>query len=219
MPCIRSVRLLAVVTVTLVAVVACSRSRPPLDDVTVNNGTPRRVELVEWAADAFWSAELSWPPVHEISFPPTKGCSGEQMGLHTSTDEGCRIEVCAIGGLSDGEGAFPLTVKHILLHELGHCWVDAYVDDLIRVQFMDLRQLECWHCDTSWQEKGFEHAAEVIAWGVSDTFYYVHVSPRDCQSMNRAFTLLTGQQPLLRLADCSDELIDAYSHEPIDDFH
>jgi hypothetical protein len=178
--------------------------------VTVNNGTPRRVELVEWAADAFWSAELSWPPVHEISFPPTNGCSGEQMGLHTSTDEGCRIEVCAVGGLSDQEGAFPLTVKHILLHELGHCWVDAYVDDLTRVQFMDLRQLECWHCDTPWQAKGFEHAAEVIAWGVSDTFYYVHVSPRDCQSMNRAFVLLTGQQPLLRLADCSDELIDDF---------
>jgi hypothetical protein len=210
MPCIRFVRLLAVVTVTLVAVVACSRSRAPPDDVIVNNGTPHRVELIAWAADAFRSAELRWPPVHEISFPPTNGCSGGQMGTYTSTDEGCRIEVCAVGGLSNREGAFPLTAKHTLLHELGHCWVDAFVDDLARVQFMDLRQLECWNCDTLWQEKGFEHAAEVIAWGVSDTFYYVHVSPRDCQSMSRAFTVLTFQQPLLRLADCSDELIDDF---------
>ena len=209
MPCIRSVRLLAVVTVALVAVVACGRSRAPPDDVTVNNGTPRRVELVAWATEAFRSAGLRWPPVHEISFPPTNGCSDEQVGKYTSTAEGCRIEVCAVGGLSNREGAFPLTAKHTLLHELGHCWVDAYVDDLARVQFLDLRQLECWNCDTSWQDKGFEHAAEVIAWGVSDTLYYVHVSPRDCQSMNRAFTLLTGQQPLLRLADCSDELADA----------
>jgi hypothetical protein len=216
---IRSVGLLAVVSVALVAVVACSRSRAPPGDVTVNNGTPRRVELVEWAADAFRSSGLRWPPVREISFPPTNGCSGEQMGSYAATDEGCRIEVCAVGGLSNREGAFPLTVKYILLHELGHCWVDAYVDDLARVQFMDLRQLDCWHCDTFWQERGFEHAAEVIAWGVSDTFYYVHVSPRDCQSMNRAFMLLTGQQPLLRIADCSDELIDHYSDELIDDLH
>jgi hypothetical protein len=28
--------------------------------------------------------------------------------------------------------------------------------------------------------------------------------------MNRSFMLLTGQQPLLRLADCSDELIDDF---------
>ena len=210
MPCIRSVRLLAVVTVALVAVVACGRSRAPLDDVTVNNGTPRRVELVAWATDAFRSSGLRWPPVHEISFPPTNGCSGGQMGMYTSTDEGCRIEMCAVGGLSNREGAFPLTAKHTLLHELGHCWVDAYVDDLARVQFMDLRQVECWNCDTSWQDKGFEHAAEVGAGGVSDTFYYVHVSPRDCKSMNRAFTVLTGQQPALRLADCSDELIDDF---------
>ena len=211
MPCTRAIRLLAVVTVTLVTVVACGRSRAPPDDVNVNNGTPRRIELVAWAADAFQSSGLRWPPVRDISFPPTNGCSDGLRGKYTSTDEGCHIEICAVGGLSNQEGAIALTVKHTLLHELGHCRVDAFVDDLARVQFMDLRQLECWHCDTLWHLKGFEHAAEVIAWGVSDTFYYVHVSPRDCKSMNRAFTLLTGQQPLRRLADCSDE--------PIDDFH
>jgi hypothetical protein len=207
---IRAIRLLAVVTVALVAVVACGRSRAPPDDVTVNNATPRRVELVAWATDAFQSSGLRWPPVHEISFPPTNGCSGGLMGKYTNTDEGCHIEVCAVGGLSNRESALPLLAKHTLLHELGHCWVDAFVDDLSRVQFMDLREAECWHCDTFWHNKGFEHAAEVIAWGVSDTFYYVHVSPRDCKSMNRAFTLLTGQQPFQRLADCSDELIDYF---------
>ena len=211
---VRWIRLWALSTLVLVVVLACDRAPPneaQLDDVAVNNATPRRAELIRWAMHAYQSAGLGWPPVVEISFPPTPSCRGGKMGTFARTDEGCMIAICTPDRRSGQNDAFPLTVRRTMLHELGHCWADTFVNGETKVHFLESRSLECWECHTDWQHKGCEHAAEVIEWGTIDTVGLCRVPPCDCASMTSAFEILTGKPPILRLLDCTDEPIDYFT--------
>ena len=132
------------------------------------------------------------------------------MGTFTMVDDECIIEICTPDRTTNRDDAFPLTLRRTMLHELGHCWADAYADDQAKGAFLELRGLQCWSCDTAWEDKGCEHAAEIMEWGTIDTPGLCRVLPNDCASLASAFQTLTGKTPIRRSFDCSDEPIDYF---------
>jgi hypothetical protein len=89
--------------------------------------------------------------------------------------------------------------RFVLLHELGHVWEAQNVPVESHQQFMGLRDgVEAWSSvDVSWDARGREHAANVIAWGLLDDPYPIsRTYPNDVVSMIDAFTFLTSVAPL-----------------------
>jgi hypothetical protein len=57
--------------------------------------------------------------------------------------------------------------RRTLLHEIAHGWVGSTVSAGLRARFLRLRQLESWNDPgVDWQERGTEHAAEIIGWAL-----------------------------------------------------
>ena len=55
-----------------------------------------------------------------------------------------------------------------LLHEMAHGWLDANLSEIERARFLDLRRLSTWNSpEVSHDERGFEQAAEIMAWTLS----------------------------------------------------
>jgi hypothetical protein len=77
-----------------------------------------------------------------------------------------------MGGYSNGTA--DLCGEHVnwmsrrtLLHEMAHGWVEATVSADLKARFLRLRQLETWSDhDVGWEERGTEHAAEIISWAL-----------------------------------------------------
>lgn len=87
-----------------------------------------------------------------------------------------------------------------LVHELAHVWVAQNLDGPTRAQFLARRNLTTWHDpDVPWSERGTEHAAEIIAWGVSDLPCWAvpHTinGSHDIDTLAAQFEVLTGQAP------------------------
>ncbi len=59
--------------------------------------------------------------------------------------------------------------KGTLLHELAHAWDYHMLTDEQRSAFMELRGVDTWHShQVEWHERGAEHFAEIIKWGIID---------------------------------------------------
>jgi hypothetical protein len=87
----------------------------------------------------------------------------------------------------------------ILLHELAHVWEAHHVSHDRHERFMGLRDgVEFWaSLEVAWDERGREHAANVIAWGLlQDPYLISRTYPNDPASMIDAFTYLTDVEPL-----------------------
>ena len=50
--------------------------------------------------------------------------------------------------------------------------------------------------DTVWEERGSEHAAEVMVWGLIDRQFSARIPHNSCAELLDGYTTLTGQQPL-----------------------
>jgi hypothetical protein len=49
----------------------------------------------------------------------------------------------------------------------------------------------------NWEERGFEHAAEILMWGLSEEPFNMGAIPdADADSLAEAYRLLTGSDPL-----------------------
>ena len=95
-------------------------------------------------------------------------------------------------------GPLPGHSQKTLLHELAHAWADLTLDSEMRRRFLDLRGLDIWHDNSvPWEERGFEHAAEIIAWGLLDQdLLLTSIGETDTRKLAEAFELLTGRKPL-----------------------
>ncbi len=152
---------------------------------------------VEWAIERFRLAAL-WP------LPPTL------VFLHGSTAP-ChgkigywwlgRIDLCT------GRSSEPYARK-FALHEVAHAWTVANVDEGIRARFLALRDIRVWDDESvPWKERGFEQAAEIIAWGLGEgSIAPLLPSPATGAELVAAFVLLTGQRPLFGAANLVDRL-------------
>jgi hypothetical protein len=87
-------------------------------------------------------------------------------------------------------------MERTLLHEMGHAWADATLTNAQRDALLELRSLEAWNTG-DWEERGFEHAAEILMWGLSEEPFNMGAIPdADADSLAEAYRLLTGSDPL-----------------------
>ncbi len=89
--------------------------------------------------------------------------------------------------------------RFMLLHELGHVWEALNVSAGKHEPFMAMRSdVTSWAgLDVEWVQRGREHAANVIAWGLLENPYPIsRTYPNDPDSLCAAFQFLTGIDPL-----------------------
>ncbi len=150
--------------------------------------TPGRLqeELLTWAIKRYRAAGLDLPTV-EVSFhATTAGCRGN-VGYQVDD----RIDLCVRLAMEAGP-------ERIVLHELAHAWCDEHLTDAARARFMASRGLTDWNgFATDWKDRGYEQAAEIMAWGMGDGSMLPLIDgPTDLPSLAGGFRLLTGTAPL-----------------------
>jgi hypothetical protein len=78
-----------------------------------------------------------------------------------------------------------------LLHEMSHAWAERYVTGERRERFLELRGLRSWNGgDVPWRERGFEHAAEILAWHLGDRILTPTVPDNEPERLETAVDFL-----------------------------
>jgi hypothetical protein len=138
------------------------------------------VDLVRWAAERFESRGLGVPAVDVHFHPDTSGCYG-----HLGSELGGRVDVCVV--------IVSEVARETLLHEMGHAWIEEHVTGSVRERFLEMRGLRAWNASSvPWDDRGFEHGAEVIAWGLGNRYMAPSIPDRDPVRLAAGFELLTG---------------------------
>lgn len=147
--------------------------------------------LVSWAQGRWHAAGLSLPPVDVIFHDRREGCAGH-IGIFANGDRPS-IHLCI--------GDEPLSVggRKTVLHELGHAWAAAHLEDAERIALARRWERPGWNePDLRWHERGSEVLAEVIAWGLMDRSLEMPALPGwGTDDLEREFTLVTGRRPLV----------------------
>jgi hypothetical protein len=148
--------------------------------IRVFGGDPEHVRLVRWAAARYETRELGVPTVEVHFHPDTSSCYG-----HLGSQLGARVDVCVVSVFELG--------RETLLHEMGHAWIDENVTDSVRDRFLEMRGLRAWNESTvPWDDRGFEHGAEIIAWGLGNRYMAPSIPDRNPPRLAAGFELLTG---------------------------
>lgn len=172
-----------VLVVAAIALTGVGTSRPSEASaprgVTVSGGSAEQRELARWTIGRFEAAGLELPPI-EIRFHAGGGGCGGHLGYA----RGDVVEVCStlVNAMS----------RRIVLHELGHAWAAVNVTGAARERFLRLRGLDNWNdVAVPWNERGFEHAAEILAWAIGErilTPTLPNVAPEELAAAYRALT-------------------------------
>lgn len=163
-----------------------TESSPPtssgllLEDAQITYENRRQLEHVIWALGRLDRLGGEMPPIDIHMHTSKDECDGNS-GYYVPREQ--TIHVC-------GD-------RTILLHELGHAWEDANVDDATRSMLLELRGLDAWSHD-DWDRNGSEHAAEIIAWGLveNDSWRPSTIPNNTYDELEAVFELLTGRRPL-----------------------
>ena len=150
------------------------------EGIQVFGGEAERVRLVAWAAGRFELAGLEAPEVDVHFHKDTAGCAG-----HLGLELGGTIDHCVphVSEIS----------RDVLLHEMGHTWIDQYVATPLRERFTELRGLTEWNTGgVPFEAKAYEHGAEIIAWGLGTRWFAPEIPDREPWQLRGAFELLTG---------------------------
>jgi hypothetical protein len=141
-----------------------------------------------WAFDRFARAGLVLPEVILTFHDELEPCGG-YYGSFRAGDP-LRVDLCGF----NGDRFLPMPRK-MILHELGHAWLHVNVVDEVRARFLDFRGLETWaEQKVGWDERGFEHAAEVIAWALLDEETRIFTVPDSSpETFSEAYIILTGR--------------------------
>jgi hypothetical protein len=148
--------------------------------VLVVSEDPAQQELAQWAVARFERAGLDAPTVQIRFHADRAGCGG-----HLGYARDGRIDVCTV--------LVNEMARRNLLHEMSHIWIDQNFPDRRREQFLDLRGLSSWNSSTDpWQERGYEQAAETMAWALGDRILSAQIPDNEPAQLAAAFELLTG---------------------------
>lgn len=164
--------------------------------VEVHNGTPGAEELVRLALTRFPAARLAAPDIAAVAFDEEihrQQCSTQRWGLTLSAGSSSRIYLCFT--VPGAPTPFQL---QLVLHELAHAWMWENLTGATRQEFLALVHLPTWDArDLPWDRRGVEHAADLIAWGISDSPVDSELLAGDsCIQLTAAFRLLTHASPL-----------------------
>jgi hypothetical protein len=152
-------------------------------DVRIYGPTAELVDLGRWAIDRFETAGLEAPPV-EIHFHQELSDCGGHLGFARDG----RIDLCTT--LEDAPA------RRALLHEIGHIWLDMNTTGSLRDRFLESRGLRSWNAsDEPWELRGYEQAAEVLAWGLGERIITPSIPDNDFEQLCGAFEFLTGVAP------------------------
>jgi hypothetical protein len=160
--------------------------------VTIDATTPDWTRRVEWALERFRDAGLPLPPmaitVHDSDAP----CDGNS-GLYLPNDP-VEIHLCTLGSADSRTG------RVTTLHELAHAWAEAELSAGERAAFLELRGLDAWYDrELPPHERGNEHAAEVVSWGLMDEMIpIIRIYDAEPADLAIAFDLLVARAPLWR---------------------
>jgi hypothetical protein len=148
--------------------------------IRVFGGDREHVRLVRWAASRFETRGLGVPAVDVHFHPDTSGCHG-----HLGSQLGRRVDVCVVIVSEVG--------RETLLHEMGHAWIDQNVAQTVRERFTEMRDLRAWNQSTvPWDDRAYEHGAEIIAWGLGNRYMAPSIPDRDPAGLAAGFEFLTG---------------------------
>jgi hypothetical protein len=156
-----------------------------------DNQQPAKV--VDWVLDRYALVGLKIPDAEITFYPfdPTLERCGGFAGLYRTADGRHRIRLCGVGERNR---------RRILLHELAHAWTHENLSESEREALVADRGLDSWNDSAvDWEERGAEHAAEIMAWGLD-----LWCDPRellshdDLDSLAAALLQLTGAAPICR---------------------
>ncbi len=115
--------------------------------ITVYNGTPNLNRLLAWGLGRFEAAGLTPPTIASATFTLCSEFCDEMRARYRPTDEGADIGFCfdeSNACPNDGCASFTALGRQLVLHELGHAWIEALVDENVRQRFTDFVGLEVW---------------------------------------------------------------------------
>jgi len=153
-----------------------------IEGVRIVSSDDAQFEFIASALDKFENA--GWPLENlEICTGDEDGCGGN-AGVHYTEEGYDVVEIC-----TDTEWTF--------IHELGHVWSVLYLDATQRDEWVEVRGLESWSEGVKWGERGSEHVADIIAFGLRDTWYTpTSITSNDRDSLIEGFTWPFGIAPL-----------------------
>ncbi|MGH2636806.1 MAG: hypothetical protein ACRDHU_11765 [Actinomycetota bacterium] len=154
--------------------------------VVVHGGDTAQQETVDWALGRFRSTGLPPLPSFEVHLYTSHADCGGNLGYYRAG----RIDLCT------RDSSEPYARK-FALHEMAHAWTVAHVDANTRARFMRLRGTAGWNDrGLPWKERGFEQAAEIIAWGIGEgAIQPLLPEPASDRELVEAFVLLTAHRP------------------------
>jgi hypothetical protein len=151
--------------------------------------TPSQHDLVAWAKQRFVVAGLE-PPSPDVVFASDRDVCHGHHGLFQGKHH--RVSICI------NDGAASQFSRKLMLHELAHAWAREHLSADDRHTFVELRGAASWNDrDDPWAERGTEHAAEILAWGLMDIHADPsHIQPTDNASLRQAFLALARVSPI-----------------------
>jgi hypothetical protein len=147
-------------------------------------------ELIDWAMGLFDQAALPLPPIQFVHHDTSEACLGS-TGAQTYRDGRSTIHIC-----TDDASAVE---QFLFLHEIAHAWDRLALTDERRAAFLKLRGLTEWRNDDPerWHERGAEHAAEIMVWGLMDRpIRPVFIPHHSCGELLAGYLVLVGRPPL-----------------------
>jgi hypothetical protein len=151
--------------------------------IVVRGGSPDQVAMVRWAVGRYELAGLRLPPLVIWFHADARPCGG-LMGLYG----GGHVEMCT----GPGVNAIP---RMTMLHELGHAWSERAVTGPRQARFLRLRGAATWDSPiVPWGERGWEQAAEIMAWGLGDRLVKPRIPYHDPEDLQAAYELVTGSR-------------------------
>ena len=82
--------------------------------------------------------------------------------------------------------------RETLLHEMGHACIDHNVAHTVRERFTEMGGLRAWNQSTvPWDDRAYEHGAEIIAWGLGNRYMAPSIPDRDPAGLAAGFEFLT----------------------------
>jgi hypothetical protein len=148
---------------------------------------PEVEAVIRDSIELFDEAGLDLPAIRFVSCDDPDDCRGRDgMVIHRS--DGPELRLC--------EDEVTPVLEWVVIHELAHCWEKHEVTDEARQAFLDLRGLGGWR-EGAWHERGAEHAAEIMVWGLIDRPVRPgHINQNSCDELGAGYTTLTAQAPL-----------------------
>lgn len=192
-------RFVALTFCILLTYLLTAAGSPPVADSL----TSEQQELVDFARSRFALAGIDLPDV-AIEFPADETACHGYGGVYLPTEHTVRI--CRPS-------------KTTMVHELAHSWIETTFDEDDRRAFLAHRGLETWAGGSGWDERGAEHAAEIITWAIMDenisirwvetnadgttveTWRLYKLPDSSPDQLASAYRALTGNEPVLRIAD------------------